>query len=251
MNKFCFLLFVIIAFGCRQKRMDRFVKIQGGEIHIRNFGKGSPTILFENGMGSKIETWKNIPDTIAKNHQVFLYNRAGIGDSELSNKERTIPNMVEELREILKKETIEPPYIFVAHSMGSYVARYFASEYPKEIQGVLLVDPSPDVLYNEYSQVEYDNFKAIGDNSFKNAGKGEWLEWQNYLDNRKYLQNRPISDDIPIFLLSATQWDFYQYHSKIMNKNTFSKHLRVEGSHDVHQEKPELIIELIQELIKM
>ena len=248
-KSFYLLLVISLISGCKSDEKSNSLEVNQTKLEFRKLGKEKPTIIFENGMGSKIETWKTIPDSISKTSQVFLYNRAGVGNSKLSERKRTIPNMVEELRTLLKNENIEPPYIYVAHSMGSYLARYFASNYPNEVKAVLLVDPSPNKMYDEYSEKEFNDFKKIGDDSFSKAGEGEKLEWKNYLENRKYVRNLKISNDIPIVIVSATQWDFSKYHKEMLNENTFSKHIIEEGGHDIHQEKPEFIINLIEELI--
>lgn len=247
MHKIFTVLFALIFLtGCEKKEQERFTEVDSVRFHIKEFGSGDPTVLFENGMGSSMDTWKSIPDSISRVSSVFSYDRAGTGKSELASSERTIPNMVHELISLLKKENISPPYIYVAHSMGSYLARYYALHYPNEIAALVLVDPSPDRLYDGYSKQEYDEFKEIGNKSFANSLEGERLEWENYLDNRKYVQEASISDDIPMVIISATQWDFYDYHSEIMNKNKDSRHFKIEGGHDIHQEKPERIIEIIK-----
>lgn len=235
--------------GCSPKQDERFTIVSDTAYHIKELGKGKPTVILESGMASSMDTWKSIPDSVSKFSNVLAYDRAGIGKSDTTSNERTIPNMVQELRQILKKENIKPPYIYVAHSMGSYLARYYAVNFPEEISAILLVDPSPDKLYDDYTQQEYDDFKNGGDMSFANSKMGEKLEWQQYLDNRKYVQGISIPNDIPLIVISATEWDFYDYHTKLMNSNKNSKHLRIEGTHGIHQEKPELIIDLIKELI--
>lgn len=53
-----------------------------------------------------------------------------------------------------------------------------------------------------------------------------------------------------IVIVSATQWDFYEYQSQMMNNNVFAKHLKEAGSHDIHQDRLELIMKLIYELIE-
>lgn len=246
---FIVLLAVIFMTGCEKIESERFVEVDNVRYHIKEFGKGEPTVLFENGMGSSMDTWRSIPDSISSFSRVFTYDRAGTGKSESASSERTIPNMVHELRAILSEENISPPYIYVAHSMGSYLARYYALYYPNELQALVLVDPSPDRLYDDYSPKEYDEFEEIGNQSFASSTPGERKEWQHYLDNRKYVQEGPISDDIPMIIVSATQWDFYDYHSGIMNNHMNSRHLRIEGGHDIHQEKPEMIIKIIKELL--
>ncbi|MCA0931415.1 alpha/beta hydrolase [Lutimonas saemankumensis] len=246
-----FILILTVSFliCCEKNKPERFVEINGAQLHIKEFGEGKPTVLFENGMGSSMDTWKSIPDSISKDTRVFSYDRSGTGKSELTPSEKKIPFMVDELRALLSKENINPPYIYVAHSMGSYLARYFAIHYPDELQALVLVDPSPDKLYDGYSQEEYNEFKEIGNQSFANSSVGERKEWENYLDNRKYVQNAPVSDDITMVIVSATQWDFYDFHSQIMNNNKNSRHLKIDGGHDIHQERPERIIEIIRDLL--
>ena len=105
-------------------------------------------------------------------------------------------------------------------------------------------------MYDEYTDEEYREFQAIGNKSFANSSEGEVKEWENYLDNRKFVQNKPIPDDIPLIIVSATEWDFYDYHEAMMNNNLFSRHMSVEGGHGLHEEQPKLVIDLINELIK-
>jgi len=73
-------------------------------------------------MASGVDAWGAIPDSVSQFTPAFAYDRAGIGESEESSAKRTIPNMVEELRQILNAEEIRPPYVYAAHSMGSYIA---------------------------------------------------------------------------------------------------------------------------------
>jgi pimeloyl-ACP methyl ester carboxylesterase len=249
MKIFLSIIIAISLAGCSTKEKERFVDVNGSKFHIKEYGKGNPTVIFENGIASPMDTWKSIPHSISNVSNVLTYDRAGIGKSDTTSTKRTLPNMVHELRQILKKEKLEPPYIYVAHSMGSYLARYYSIHYPNEISALLLIDPSPDKLYDNYTEQEYKDFKDQGDKSFSNSNIGEKREWESYLDNRKYVQNASISDNIPLVIISATQWDFYAYHSELMNNNENSKHLKVDGSHDIHQENPELIVDLINELI--
>ena len=246
------LIFLLLSFLSPLKSQDagQMALMTDTPIFFEVLGDGSPTVIFENGMGNDFSTWGSIPDSIAIWTRVIRYDRAGIGKSYPSKSPRTVPNMVKELRHVLKIQRIKPPYIYVAHSMGSYLARYWAVRWPDEIVGIILVDPSPDKLYDDYSKEEYEEFKKHGDESFKTASKGEQKEWKKYLDNRKYVADKPISDDIPMIILSATEWDFYNYHEAIMNKNPSSQHLNIEGGHNLQKEQPELIIELTEQLIK-
>jgi pimeloyl-ACP methyl ester carboxylesterase len=200
-------------------------------------------------MASPKEVWNHIPDSISKQVCTVTYDRAGIGKSEDTSRKRTVPNLVEELRTMLKNEGLDPPYILVAHSMGSYMARYFATYHSEEIQGMLLIDPSPDRLYDQYSATEYRDFEAMGTNSFANATPGENKEWENYLDNRKYVQGRDLPSNFPVIIISASEWNFDRYHAEMLNDHPHSKQIKVDSGHDVHKERPELIIDLIDDLL--
>jgi len=119
------IVFTIVfsLIGCQENNTERLVKVNDANFNIKAFGEDGFTVIFENGMGSSMDVWGSIPDSISSLTNVFLYDRAGLGKSDTTAAERTIPNMVDELQLILEKEKINPPYIFVAHSMGTYIAR--------------------------------------------------------------------------------------------------------------------------------
>ena len=48
--------------------------------------------------------------------------------------------MANELHQLLVHAKIDPPYILVGHSLGGFTVRVFASQYPDEVVGMLLVD---------------------------------------------------------------------------------------------------------------
>jgi pimeloyl-ACP methyl ester carboxylesterase len=53
--------------------------------------------------------------------------------------------MAGELHALLGAAGVAPPYVLVGHSMGGYNVRLFASLYPNEVAGIVLVDAShPD-----------------------------------------------------------------------------------------------------------
>jgi len=48
--------------------------------------------------------------------------------------------MANELHQLLVNAKIDPPYILVGHSLGGFTVRVFASQYPDEVVGMILVD---------------------------------------------------------------------------------------------------------------
>lgn len=54
---------------------------------------------------------------------------------------RTIPRMVSELATLLERGNVPPPYVLVGHSFGGLLIRAYAHLRPREIAGLVLVDP--------------------------------------------------------------------------------------------------------------
>ncbi len=244
------ILFFLILFSCKIYSQEKYVTVDGVKHRIKLLGTGEVTVIFENGMSDSIEAWSAIPDSVAKFANVFLYDRADIGKSGLSHQERTIPNMVTELKNILKQEKINPPYVFVGHSMGGFIGRYFASEYPKDVIGLLLLDPSAENFWESMSKKELNEYIEGGTEWYRTKFEPQyWKEWDQFIPNMVYMKDLNIPSDLPIILVSATEPHWYKYQKKIIKGFTNAKHYKLEGSHYVHREKPELTIHYIKKLV--
>jgi pimeloyl-ACP methyl ester carboxylesterase len=100
--------------------------------------EGSPTIILEHSLGG-VEGYFLI-DELAKIGRVCIYDRAGYGWSDVSPHSRTSENMVVELDRLLQNAGIEPPYILIGDSFGSYNARLYARRFPQKVVGMVLTD---------------------------------------------------------------------------------------------------------------
>jgi pimeloyl-ACP methyl ester carboxylesterase len=97
---------------------------------------------------------------VAKFTSVCVYDRAGYGWSEPSPHPRTSLIMVQELHTLLKKGGIAGPYLLVGHSLGGLNMRLFASQYPSEVVGVVLVDAVPANVYSRLGSEFRENMAA-------------------------------------------------------------------------------------------
>jgi pimeloyl-ACP methyl ester carboxylesterase len=230
---------------------ERYVSIDQQNYRIKEFGTGEITVIFESGMSDSLEIWGSIPDSIAKNTRVFLYDRAGIGKSDTSRQERTIPNMVNELRSILKNQRIDPPYILVGHSLGGLITRYFASTYPDEVNGLLLLDPAPESYWNNMSERKLKKYIKGGTEWYESKFPEEYRkEWLTFIPNLAYMNDLKINSQLPVILVSATAWKWYKYHEDILVGYENSKHIELEGDHHIFINHPDLTIMYINELLK-
>ncbi|MBI4731672.1 MAG: alpha/beta fold hydrolase [Chloroflexi bacterium] len=116
------------------------ISIGDRKLFISISGKGSPTVILEAGLGDVSEIWKKVQPAVAEFTCVCSYDRAGQGHSDPAPTPRTCQDMVADLHALLVKAEIPSPYVLVGHSFGGMNVRLYASRYPQEIAGMVLVD---------------------------------------------------------------------------------------------------------------
>lgn len=134
-----------------------------GTHHLHAMVTGSntsnlPTVLLESGMGGCALDWSLVQPALAKHTKVLSYDRAGFGWSTKPISEPTCEGYVRDLRELLTQLKLTPPYILVGHSYGGMIMRLFASKYPEEVAGIILVDSTHEQRFIEstFNQIRYE-----------------------------------------------------------------------------------------------
>jgi len=112
--------------------------VGGYHLHLYAVGEGNPTIILDHSLGG-IEGYFLV-EKLAKFGRVCIYDRAGYGWSEHSPHPRTSNQIVEELDTLLTQAEIQPPYILVGNSFGSYNVRLYAHRFPEKVMGMVLTD---------------------------------------------------------------------------------------------------------------
>lgn len=147
------LAFFILAGVVYQQagsRHDRRIHTAGGRsvsignhssLYLFEMGAGEPTVLFEAGIGATHLNWRSVQEATAQFTGTVSYDRGGLGWSSRCRTPRTPGNIAVELHQMLDRAGLKPPYILVGHSFGGLVMRRFALLYPREVAGIVLVDP--------------------------------------------------------------------------------------------------------------
>jgi pimeloyl-ACP methyl ester carboxylesterase len=124
----------------------KLVDVGGHRLHICCSGdehlNTGPTVVMDAAWGDFSLTWSLVQPEVSKFARVCAYDRAGLGWSDSAQGPRTSKQIAKELHALLHNAGIPGPYVLVGHSFGAINARLFASQYPDEVAGMVLVDPA-------------------------------------------------------------------------------------------------------------
>ena len=111
-------------------------------MHVYMKGKCENTIVLLPGLGTAASAldFQPLVEEMSKDNRVIVVEPFGYGWSDTTNKERTVENIVEEIRLALKKSNIEGPYLLMPHSISGIYSMYYANKYPDEVNAVIGID---------------------------------------------------------------------------------------------------------------
>lgn len=124
-------------------KTGQLVDIGGRKLHIACTGTGSPTVVFQAGLAQGSADWGRIAPAVAEHTRVCVYDRAGRGGSDPVGAPQDGEAVAGDLHALLQEAGETGPYLLVGHSTGGPYNRVYASMYPDEVAGMVLLDPQP------------------------------------------------------------------------------------------------------------
>jgi pimeloyl-ACP methyl ester carboxylesterase len=229
--------------------------IGGIKLYYEYFGENNekPTFVFDSGYGWTLANWNPIREEVSRFAKMFIYDRAGIGESEKDDRPRHSQQNVENLRTLLQKAGVKAPYVLVGHSFGGVNVRLYASTYPEEVAGVILLDSAHEdqnevmaPLFSKEIKVEYFSQFTV---------EGSLSEFEESL-----LQVRAARSlgTIPLTVVTGglqphhtpeswTHWMTFQEDLVRLSLN--SKHIIVEDAgHAIHIDRPQVVTRVIKDM---
>ncbi len=216
-----------------------------GTFYIFNKKEQSIPIVFIHGVGLTYEIWQPQLDFF-KNYSTISYDILGHGKSSLTKKNISFDDFSDQLIELINELKIDKVHL-VGFSIGSLIARNFATKYNDRLQSLILLGS----IYKRSEQQQ-----EIVNQRFEQAKKELKLSRQAlkrwFTD--KYLENNPDTYEKISSILSGNNMvnflKVYELFVKHKNDENFekinTKTLIMTGEHDIGS-----TIEMSQQLNKL
>lgn len=218
-------------------------------------GHGETTVILDAGLGGTVEDWAKVQPQVAKFSKVFSYDRAGLGKSDKAPTPRTCPDIVDDLRDLLRSVGLYPPYILVSHSWSGINARWFANQYPDEIAGIVLIDAVHENKYERFAKIlskeRANRMWAFAQDPTKND------ETIDRMASIEQVRSHQTLWDLPLIILTRStdsdefnkietdlQTEFLKLSTQ--SKQYFSKYT----DHLIQLSEPELVIDSIRQIVE-
>ncbi|HEX4220133.1 MAG TPA: alpha/beta hydrolase [Acidimicrobiales bacterium] len=151
--------------------------------------------------------------------RVCAYDRPGtftvVGDhveptsSTPVSQPTTAAEGVADLHALLAAAKVPGPYLLVAHSYGGLIARLYASGYPDDVSGLVLVDTLTELMYPALGSIANQLLWLRLNNNYSPELDRFHQERTDLLASFNELESAPAVRPIPALVLSADQpFDF-------------------------------------------
>lgn len=114
-------------------------EVNGTRLHYEVAGSGHPLVLIH-GFTRDNRVWDDQFESFAHHYRVIRYDMRGFGKSAVPTQESYSHS--EDLKALLERLEIEHAYV-LGHSLGGYVAIFFALAYPEATDALIVVDSGP------------------------------------------------------------------------------------------------------------
>ncbi|WP_075618532.1 alpha/beta fold hydrolase [Paenisporosarcina indica] len=236
---------------------DELVEINGSKIFTKLYGvdKKKITIVMDAGYGDYSKAWDTLIPDLAEIANVFVYDRPGLGKSEKSSTPRTSLEMIKELNEVLLMLHIKPPYILVGHSFGGVNMRLFATRFPIEVAGMVLIDSTPEEYRERFLPTMSSQFQEAYNKQF--IYEGTYDEFMESLSQLR--QEKSHLGNLNLTIISAGNKAHYSKESQdlwnemqkeMLSISNNSEFVIAENSaHYIQYDEPLIVVKAIKKLI--
>ncbi len=263
-------LFITISFASigamAQESNEQKVDVGGYQLFTSQAGTGEPVVVFQAGLGEDTSTWQSVLPKAAQFAHTFAYDRAGLGKSDPSTSPKTVEQMVKEMHAVLNAAHVPPPYVLVGHSLGGAVVQLFACTYPKQVAGLVLVDPEDGRLLERLQaslpKEEWQAREKTLGQMMSGASPAQKAEIEgSKISGKAFAASSPFPD-VPVVLLTGTLKDptfpgnpmeqdlKLQLQKEFLKSVPRGEQVLVPNSrHYIQEDAPQLVIDAIRKIV--
>lgn len=250
------------------------VGVGGRRLFLSCQGTGSPSVILEAGLNDGAAVWSAVQGEVAQTTRVCSYDRAdvpgGASDPDPAPGLRSAAALVADLHALLAAAAVPGPYVLVGHSIGGLVVRLYASTYPEEVAGMVLVDATHEDNFARLEELVGPDLWAAVIDQFAQAVAQGALEPVDLADlgaQVKAARSASPLRPMPLVVLSHTQppdvgplpgwpvaaeermWQALQADQAGLVAN--SRHVAAERSgHYIQQDRPDLVIDAVRQVVE-
>jgi pimeloyl-ACP methyl ester carboxylesterase len=140
MRALCSLGILLLFAHSATAQDSSVVTVDGRPVEVRLVGTGTPLLVLEGGVGADASAWNSVIVELAKHTRVLTYSRSGHGRSGVAQGDGSPTQAVRELHQLLNAIGNGSQIVIAGHSYGGILARLYASTYPEQVAGLVLVD---------------------------------------------------------------------------------------------------------------
>jgi pimeloyl-ACP methyl ester carboxylesterase len=221
----------------------------------------SPAVILEAGfVTSGIGSWSTVHGDIAKFAQVVSYDRAGLAESEPGPTPRSAKQIALELHTVLQNAGIRPPYVLVGHSLGGPLIRVFATMYPGDVAGMVLVDPAQEA-FNDWTKLHPPPGRQEQETQIAKAPQGLRDEFAAIDGIFEQARGAKVPPGIPVTLVTAAKQDpgttvemrqrITQAHKAWIESIPGGLQVTADKSgHFIQMQEPQLVVDAIRRVVE-
>jgi pimeloyl-ACP methyl ester carboxylesterase len=145
-----------------QPPLGRYYDVAGRRVLLHRSGSGAPTVVFLAGAGGVGLDYWNVQQKAAELTTSVVYDRTGTGWSDRVAVPLSSAEVTDELRALLRAAETPAPYVLVGHSLGGLFARHYATRFPDEVAGLVLMETDHED-YDSYLPRELTEMRGAWD----------------------------------------------------------------------------------------
>jgi pimeloyl-ACP methyl ester carboxylesterase len=283
-----------VAHAAENNNFAGLVDIGGGrKMYLKCSGRGSPTVVLVGGLRASADDWSisdkpkpTVFSEVGKFTRVCACDRPGTPVGEKPSRSDPVPqpttakDAVADLHALLSAAGEAGPYVLVGHSYGGLIVRLYASTYPKNVSGLVLIDALSEGLQDAETPEQWPiQRKLIEGDMRESVALYPALERIDVDRSFNQIRAAPPLRSIPLAVLSADRpWGpqvpsmiaagkltpdtppGFGYVTDAAQKKAQerlaklvpnAKHItNTNSGHEIHKEQPQLVIDAIREVVE-